>query len=77
MTDVKIFSGRLTSAQEVAPLGYKAMMAGQPTVIVDLANRLQVWSMRFSPRSMVKRVAKGLMSRRTQQLRSAQRARRD
>ncbi len=71
MTDVKIFSGRLTSAQEVASVGYKAMMAGQPTIIVGLANRLQVWSMRFSPRSMVTKVAKGLMSRRTQQLRSA------
>ena len=75
MTDVKIFSGQLTRPQEVASVGYKAMMAGQATVIVGLANRLTVWSMRFSPRSVVTKVAKGLMSRKAQQLRgTAQRA---
>jgi uncharacterized protein len=77
MTDVKIFGGRLTSAQEVAAVGYRAMIAGRPTVIVGLANRLQVWSMRFSPRSGVTKVAKGMMSRRTRQVRpTAQRDRR-
>jgi short-subunit dehydrogenase len=75
MTDVKIFNGQLTSPQEVASVGYKAMIAGHATVIVGLANRLQVWSMRFSPRSVVTQVAKSLMSRQPQQLRdTAQRA---
>ncbi|HEY4046149.1 MAG TPA: SDR family oxidoreductase [Acidobacteriaceae bacterium] len=75
MGDVKIFSGRLMSAQKVASIGYKAMIAGGTTVIVGLANRLQVWSMRFAPRSMVTKVAKGLMSRRRASLRAdAQRA---
>jgi short-subunit dehydrogenase len=72
MTDVKVFGGRLASAQEVALIGYKAMMAGKSTVIVGLVNRLQVWSMQFSPRSIVTKVARGLMSRQGEQLRGTE-----
>jgi len=70
MTDTKIFKGRLANAQEVAAIGYKAMMAGQAIVIVGLANRLLVLSMRLSPRSMVTKIAKGLMSKQAQHLKS-------
>jgi short-subunit dehydrogenase len=64
MSDTKIFSGRLMSAEEVVSIGYSALMRGQTTVIAGLANKIQVWSMRFAPRALVARIAKGLMSRR-------------
>jgi short-subunit dehydrogenase len=63
MSDTKIFSGRLMSARDVAESGYRAMMRGQTTVVPGFGNKLQVWSMRLAPRSMVARIAKGLMSR--------------
>lgn len=73
MSDTKIFSGRLMSAQQVAAIGYGAMMRGRTTVVAGLANQLQVWSMRFAPRALVARVAKGLMSRRLVGLRAGAR----
>lgn len=63
MSDTKIFSGRLMSVQQVASIGYRALMRGQTTVVTGLANKIQIWSMRFAPRSFVRRIAKGLMSR--------------
>ena len=69
MADTKIFSGPLMSAQQVASIGYNALVRGQTTVITGFANKLLVWSMRLSPRAMVVRIAKGLMSRRPVALR--------
>jgi short-subunit dehydrogenase len=61
MLETKIFSGRLMPAQKVAAIGYRAMMRGQTTVIAGLANQFQILSMRFAPRALVAKVAKGLM----------------
>lgn len=63
MTDTKIFQGRLSSASEVAQEGYRALMRERRTVVVGLANKLLVFSLRFSPRNLVARVAKSLLSR--------------
>jgi uncharacterized protein len=63
MTNTKIFQGRLSSAAEVAEEGYRALLQGRTTVVVGLANRLMVFSLRFSPRNLVARVAKSLLSR--------------
>jgi short-subunit dehydrogenase len=63
MSDTKIFSGRLMTAQQVASIGYRALIRGQTTVVAGLANQLQVWSMRFAPRALVARIGKSLMSR--------------
>lgn len=63
MLDTKIFRGRLMSARQVATIGYKALMRGRTTVVTGLANQVLVWSMRLSPRAMVARIAKGLMSK--------------
>jgi short-subunit dehydrogenase len=63
MSDTKIFQGRLASAKDVAEAGYGALMRGKTTVIVGLANRLLIFSLRFSPRRFVALVAKGLLSR--------------
>ena len=62
MTDTKIFKGRLSSAAEVAQEGYGALMRRRRTLVVGLANKLLVFSLRFSPRNLVARVAKSLLS---------------
>jgi uncharacterized protein len=63
MTETKIFQGRLAGAREVAEAGYNALMQERTTLVVGLANRLLVFSLRFSPRTLVARVAKNLLSR--------------
>jgi short-subunit dehydrogenase len=63
MLNTKIFSGELMSARAVAETGFLAMMQGRMTTITGFANKFQVWSMRFAPRAMVVRIAKGLLSR--------------
>jgi short-subunit dehydrogenase len=47
-------------AKTVAEKGYRGMMAGRTIVVTGLANRLLVQSVRFSPRFLVRRVAKWL-----------------
>jgi short-subunit dehydrogenase len=63
MTETKIFQGRLASAREVAEAGYNALMQERTTLVVGLTNKLLVFSLRFSPRTLVARVAKNLLSR--------------
>lgn len=63
MLGTKIFSGNLMSAREVAEIGFDAMMRGRMTTIAGFANKFQVWSMRLAPRSMVVKIAAGLLSR--------------
>lgn len=63
MTDTRIFRGRLLSAAEVAQAGYRALMRGRTSVVVGLANRLMIFSLRFSPRNLVARVSKSILSR--------------
>lgn len=63
MADTKIFQGSLSSAAEVAQAGYRAMMQGRTTVVVGLNNELMIFSLRFSPRSLVTKIGKSLLSR--------------
>ena len=63
MTDTNIFQGRLQSAAEVAEAGYRALTRGETSIVVGLANKLQVFSLRFLPRDAVARVSKRIMSR--------------
>jgi short-subunit dehydrogenase len=63
MTDTNIFRGSLLSAAEVAEAGYRAMMRGQTSVVVGLANQLTVLSLRFMPRNLVARIGKSMMTR--------------
>jgi short-subunit dehydrogenase len=65
MTDSKIFQGRVSSAQEVAEAGYRALMHGRTTAVVGWANKLLIFSLRFSPRSVVARISKSLLSSET------------
>lgn len=63
MADTKIFQGSLSSATEVAQAGYRAMMQGRTTVVVGLNNKLMIFSLRFSPRNLVTKIGKSLLSR--------------
>jgi hypothetical protein len=63
MADTKIFQGRLSSAAEVARAGYRALMQGQAIVVVGRTNKLLIFSLRFSPRNLVTRIAKNVLSR--------------
>lgn len=63
MLDVAIFQGKLMDAKEVAQIGYNALMRHKTTVVAGCANKLTVFSLRFTPRSRVAKMVKGMMSR--------------
>ena len=62
IADSKLFRGSAMTAQEVARIGYRAMMAGQPEVIAGARNRWMVLSMRLAPRTLLAAMAKRLNS---------------
>lgn len=49
------------SAEAVAAIGYNALMRGQAVVIPGLMNQLMVFSVRFAPRSLVRKIAARMM----------------
>jgi uncharacterized protein len=63
MTDSRIFQGRLMSAGEVAEIGFRALMEGKTTVIPGRANKLLVFSQRFTPRKLVAGISRYLLGR--------------
>ena len=63
MTDTRLFQGRVSDAAQVARAGYRALMQGRTRVIVGLANRLMIFSLRFAPRDRVARISRLLLSR--------------
>lgn len=63
MEDVKIFQGKLMDPKKVAELGYDALMQGKTTLVPGCTNKLTVFSLRLTPRKMVLKMAKSLMSR--------------
>lgn len=65
MDNVRLFNYPflLMDAAPVARIGYRALMKGKTVVVAGLANRLQVWSVRVSPRWMVAKFSKFLMSK--------------
>ncbi len=56
MTDTSMARSRLMSSRAVARLGVDALQKGKPKVVTGLMNKLMVFSLRFSPRSMVRTV---------------------
>ena len=62
ITDSKLFRGSAMTAREVAHIGYRAMMAGQPEVIAGARNRWMILSTRLAPRTMLAAIAKRLNS---------------
>ena len=62
MEHVRLFRMKQMSAEKVAHIGFKAMMQKKPIVIAGWMNRLQVFSIRLSPRWIVTKTSKALMS---------------
>jgi short-subunit dehydrogenase len=53
----------MMSSRPVAERGYRGMMEGRTVVVTGLMNKLLVQSLRFSPRIVVRKVAKSLNKR--------------
>ncbi len=61
LTGTNLFRGRLSSAADVARAGYRALMRGQTTVVVGLANQLLLLTIRLSPRTLVLKVSRRML----------------
>ncbi len=55
-----ITMGSMT-AKQVAEIGYKALMRGQPVIIPGLWNSLMIFGTRLAPRSLMTRISRQLM----------------
>jgi short-subunit dehydrogenase len=62
MTNTRIFSGKLESVQDVVRSGLAAIDHGRTLSFTRFANQLQIFSMRFSPRILIAKVGKSLLS---------------
>jgi len=64
LEDSKLVKGKkLPSSQEVAEFGYKALMTGKVVAIHGLMNKLLVTSVRFSPRSLIRKVVRKMQDK--------------
>jgi short-subunit dehydrogenase len=63
MTDTTLFQGRVLSAGEVAQAGYRALMRRRGSVVVGMANKPMIFSLRLIPRTLVARMSKRMLSR--------------
>jgi short-subunit dehydrogenase len=64
MHDARLFKGKkLMDACTVAEAGYRGMLAGKAIVIPGLMNRVMAQSVRVSPRSAVRKIARYLNDR--------------
>lgn len=61
MMDRGIFKGNVMKASDVARIGVRAMLKGKRLAIPGLANRLQAFAIRLSPRSFISKVVAALM----------------
>jgi len=53
----------LMEADKVAKIGYKALMKGKRVVIPGMFNKIQIFSIRFTPRIVVSKLIKFMMSK--------------
>jgi short-subunit dehydrogenase len=60
MRSSRLFAGRVMDARIVAEQGYRGMLAGKPLVITGTRNWLLAQSIRFSPRSLVRKFVRGI-----------------
>jgi len=64
MRDARLVKGRkIMDARTVAEAGYRGLMEGKAIVIPGLMNRLMAQSVRVSPRSVVRKIARQLNDR--------------
>lgn len=63
--NIRLFQAFVMDAREVAWAGYRSLMRGKTTVVPGLYNKILVSSVRLTPRRVVTRIGKQLMSRTT------------
>jgi len=61
MESVRLLRFGVMDARTVAEVGYKAMLAGKGVVVPGLSNKLQIFSTRFTPSSLVAKTAKMML----------------
>lgn len=61
--DIKLFSGKLLSANDVAEIGYKALMNNKSVVITGMNNKIMAWLVRFIPRNVVTKLGMNMMKK--------------
>ena len=59
---IGFFTSGTMQADDVARIGYRALMAGKAIAVCGVKNKLLVWSTRFVPRAFVRRIMKYLIS---------------
>jgi hypothetical protein len=62
MTGTRLFKGKAMSAASVARIGFRAVMKGKRSVVAGFMNKVLVLSIRFSPKGMLLRFARYLLS---------------
>ncbi len=62
LTNARIFNAFVMTSEKVAAIGYKALFKGKSVVVAGLYNKLMVFSLRLSPRWVVLRLSRILMS---------------
>lgn len=60
----RLFKGPMSSAEEVAERGIRAMEAGRRTVVVGLLNRLMIFAIRMAPRRLVSEATRYMLASR-------------
>jgi short-subunit dehydrogenase len=60
MSNSKLFLKGTMESKTVAAEGYKGLMAGKDIVITGTRNKLATFSERFAPRSMVRKIVRGI-----------------
>ena len=58
---MRLVRGPAMSAEQVAQIGYQAMMRGQAVVVPGFANQVLAFSVRFTPRSMARWLSRLMM----------------
>ena len=53
--------GKVMSPEEVAQIGYRAMMKGRPLVVTGVPNKLMAFGTRLAPKMLVTRLARKIM----------------
>lgn len=62
MTETRLFNGWTMSAESVAKIGFKATMKGKRRVVAGFLNKLLVLTMPFSPKFLLLRITRYLLS---------------
>lgn len=61
LLDSRLLAAGAMSAQDVAEIGYDALVAGKAVVIPGVKNKVLAWSTRFAPRSSLVKISRWML----------------